>query len=295
MSDDSRTVTIHGRDFQQSSIDEKIYCAPVANDDREEERLTTQHDILRRLFGDAILSPSVRLNDPTKVLDCGYGGGDWSVEFAEEYEDCEVTGLDIFPLRLVDQPDNLDLVGYNLNDRLNDPEVFRLRAYDLIHSRFVAPGIKRNRWPSYFRDIRNLLRSGGYVQVVEYQLHILSNNGRLTDQSAVYQWWREYVAAMRDLNREPRIGPSLKGHAEAAGFRNVQVEYRRLPIGSWEQDPVLAGIGRDSVGLVGDLLDSLGLWPFTAHLGWTASRFNDLIQQVRAELQNVELQLYLPM
>jgi|TARA_R110002003_G_scaffold193_6_gene14966 hypothetical protein len=90
MSDDSRTVTIHGRDFQQSSVDEKIYCAPVANDDREEERLTTQHEVLRRLFGDAILSPAVRLNEPTKVLDCGYGGGDWSVEFAEEYEECEV-------------------------------------------------------------------------------------------------------------------------------------------------------------------------------------------------------------
>jgi hypothetical protein len=89
--------------------------------------------------------------------------------------------------------------------------------------------------------MRNLLRSGAYVQVVEYQLHILSDNGRLTDQSAVYRWWQEYARAMRDLNREPRIGPSLKGHAEAAGFRDVQLEYRRLPIGSWEQGGLMAG------------------------------------------------------
>jgi hypothetical protein len=61
------------------------------------------------------------------------------------------------------------------------------------------------------------------------------------------------------------------------------------------RDPLLASIGRDSVVLVGDLLDSLGLWPFTAHLGWTAAQFDHLIQQIRVELQNVELKLYLPM
>jgi hypothetical protein len=60
-------------------------------------------------------------------------------------------------------------------------------------------------------------------------------------------------------------------------------------------DPIQASIGRDAVGVVGDLLESLGLWPFTAHLGWTYAEFDHLIRQVRAELQNVELQLYLPM
>lgn len=60
-------------------------------------------------------------------------------------------------------------------------------------------------------------------------------------------------------------------------------------------DPMLAEIGRDAVGVVGDLLESLGLWPFTASLGWTAAQFDHLIQEVRLELQNTELKLYLPM
>lgn len=90
MSEDTQRVSIHGRVFQKISIDDRIYLAPIANDDREEERLTTQHDILSRLFGGALISPGIRLRDPQKILDCGYGGGDWCVEFAEEYEDCEV-------------------------------------------------------------------------------------------------------------------------------------------------------------------------------------------------------------
>lgn len=60
-------------------------------------------------------------------------------------------------------------------------------------------------------------------------------------------------------------------------------------------DPTQAGIGRDAVGVVGDLLESLGLWPFTTYLGWTAAQFDYLIHEVRLELQNTELQLYLPM
>lgn len=60
-------------------------------------------------------------------------------------------------------------------------------------------------------------------------------------------------------------------------------------------DPRLADIGRDAVALVGDLLESLGLWPFTAQLGWTAAQFDYLIRDVRTELQNNDLRLYLPL
>jgi hypothetical protein len=45
--------------------------------------------------------------------------------------------------------------------------------------------------------------------------------------------------------------------------------------------------------MIGDLLESLGLWPFTSTLGWTAAHFEDLMREVRAELQNVDLNLYI--
>lgn len=48
-----------------------------------------------------------------------------------------------------------------------------------------------------------------------------------------------------------------------------------------------------SVQMIGDLLESLGLWPFTSKLDWTAAQFEDLMREVRAELQNVELNLYI--
>lgn len=90
MDADLQCVTVHGRAFQKVSIDHDIYCVPVANDELEEDRLTAQHDVMFRLFGNALWSPHMGIENPQKLLECGYGGGDWAVQCAEEFEECEV-------------------------------------------------------------------------------------------------------------------------------------------------------------------------------------------------------------
>ena len=135
---------------------------------------------------------------------------------------------------VTDQPENLNLCGYNLNDRLNDPEVFQARAYDLIHSRCIGAGIKSNRWSSYIRDMKLLLRPNGWVQIVEYYLNIQSSSGRLTDRSAVRRWWLAYAEAMNGMNRDPRIGTRLQHLFTEARFGDVRVETIQLPIGDWD-------------------------------------------------------------
>lgn len=47
--------------------------------------------------------------------------------------------------------------------------------------------------------------------------------------------------------------------------------------------------------VIGDLLESIGLWPFTAELGWTAAQFDHLMEEVREELEDAELKLYMEM
>lgn len=48
-----------------------------------------QHALLHQLFGEKYFFP--RIENPMSILECGYGGGDWAVQIAEEYEDCEVS------------------------------------------------------------------------------------------------------------------------------------------------------------------------------------------------------------
>ncbi|KAF2999928.1 hypothetical protein E8E13_009014 [Curvularia kusanoi] len=294
MEDELECVTIHGRLFQKVSVDQGIYCVPVSNDDLEEDRLTAQHDVLFRLFGNALFSPHMGISSPQKVLECGYGGGDWAVQFAEEFEECEITAIDVYPMLMADQPENLHLWTYNLNDRLNDAELFKAKAYDLIHSRCVSAGIKKTRWSSYIEDMMLLLRPRGWVQIVEYYLNIQSSSGRLTDQSAIRRWWGDYAYAMSRMNREPRIGTRLQHLLTEARFRDVRVETVQLPVGDWDADPIKASIGRDTVVMMGDLLESLSLWPLTQCLNKTAAEFTQLIREVRDELQDSSLKLYVP-
>jgi hypothetical protein len=234
-----------------------------------------------------------------------------------------VLGIDIFPPTLPHQPENLDLSGYNLNDRLNDAGLFERNAYDLVHSRFVGQGIKNSRWSSYVQDIRRLLKPGGWLQMMEYYPNIQSDSGLLPNQSALTQWWNTYVEAMKESNRSPRIGQRLQHLMNEAGLREVYGSSINLPIGAWPSgtlpvfffasvistslqgeswevsnnfpDPRLASIGRDMVGMVGVLLDSLAIWPFTERLGMTDQEVKDITNNARRELDDPTLRLYLPM
>lgn len=47
--------------------------------------------------------------------------------------------------------------------------------------------------------------------------------------------------------------------------------------------------------MIGDLLEAISLWPFTADLGWTAAQFEYLMGEVRSELQDSTLKLYMDM
>ncbi|KAG9191644.1 hypothetical protein G6011_10378 [Alternaria panax] len=295
MSEESERVSVHGRVFQRTSLDEEIYFAPVAIDDREESRLTAQHYLVSRIFGDRLVSSGLPVKEPRAILECGYGNGEWAVQCAEDFEDCEVTAVDIFPMDLPDQPENLELICHNLNDPLRDPEIFQSNHYDLVHSRFLFPGIKTERWARYVRDVKLLLRPAGWVQMMEYLPIVQSHNGSLTPQSAVRRWWHSYQSAMASMDRDPRIGRRLMQLLLDHGYRDVNVDIVQLHIGDWSPDPAQASLGRDSVAVIGDLLESLGLWPFTSTLGFTAAEFDTLMEEVRRELQNVDLKLYIEM
>jgi hypothetical protein len=132
----------------------------------------------------------------------------------------------------------LELIGYNLNIPLRDPEIFQNNKFDLIHSRFVLPGIRRRRWATYVRDLKPLLRRGGWIQIMEYKPIVQSSNGRLTDQSAVRRWWQEYKTAMERMDRDPGIGPRLGQLLNDNRYRDVAVDVVQLHIGDWSEGTV---------------------------------------------------------
>lgn len=57
----------------------------------------------------------------------------------------------------------------------------------------------------------------------------------------------------------------------------------------------MARIGRDSVEMVSELIESASLWLFTDCLGMSAAEVEMLNNNAKMELRDTTLQLYLPM
>lgn len=138
--------------------------------------------------------------------------------------------IDIYPTELSEAPENVEFEIWDLNERLI-PQYTR-GYYDLVHSRCVGPGIRRDRWPTYLRDLRSLLSRGGWVQCAEFYYNIQSDSGRLRETHELYRWGQGYRAAM-DRDRDPRIGISLGEKLTQAGFIDVETRTYHIPIGDW--------------------------------------------------------------
>ncbi|KAF1983327.1 S-adenosyl-L-methionine-dependent methyltransferase [Aulographum hederae CBS 113979] len=277
------------RSYQKYSLDNRIYCLPV--DEEEEERLDQQHRIFTLLFDDELFFPPIEY--PRRILDCGYGQASWTNAMAEMYYESRIDALDIFPADLAERPDNVDFQIWDLNHSL--APTFSSNTYDLIHSRCVAPGIRRDRWRRYVRDLARLLRRNGWVQLVEYYYIIQSDSGRLTDEHALRQWDTAYRASMDGLNREPRVGRNLAAMLRSAGLSDIQERTIHVPIGGWQADTKMQAVGMANIENIGAMLEAHALWPFIAHLGWTKEHVNYIVERAKVELEDLSLRLYIPL
>ncbi|OXV10883.1 hypothetical protein Egran_01356 [Elaphomyces granulatus] len=288
-------VTVHGRDFQRYSIDRRIYFGPV--DDDEMERLELQQRIFNLVFDDRLIFPPI--SQPQKVLDCGFGCGAWAMEVAEQHPYCKVIGIDISPhMRPDDAPENL----YLQVDDLNKSFTFQPNRFDLVHSRLVASGINRSRWPSYIRDLvrqvicndknsvspSSVTKRGGWVQMIELYLNVQSDNGSITDQNALRQWSTKYKAALDDL-KDMTIGTRLGNLMTAAGLVEVDTKMMQLPLSAWSSVTNLRQVGELNRQNSRRLLSSVALYPLTQRLHMSRQEFEALVDRAREEIDDLSL------
>lgn len=240
-----------------------------------------------------------------------------------------MTGVDIFLGRPVEDDDDDDddngnrsegvqefeRKRWNLNARFRDDrseDRLRPETFDLINSRLLAEGINAERWPSYIRELKQMLKPGGWLQLVEPQLHFQSSTGRLSDDSNLSRWWQWYARTQERMGKNPRIGRTLPQLLSADGFENIRHLSLDLPIGDWMpgrsssmcrsltfasyrslmQVPGRASLGRDSLENVDQMLTSLSLWPFLRIGGMAEDSYRSLISGARRELRDPSYRLY---
>jgi hypothetical protein len=182
---------------------------------------------------------------------------------------------------------------WNLNEPFRyDHEELARDKYDLVNSRFLTDCINADRWGSYVQDVHDRLGAGGWLQALEAQWNIQSRSGR----PLVYlsRWWNIYSQALEGQNKDPRVGTELSRYMGNAGFINIAMEPKQLPVGEWHQDPRLREIGRDMKSVAMQTLRSLGVW-HCRQTGMSERGFEDLIAGCEREVSDTSLRLYIPM
>ncbi|OJJ32197.1 hypothetical protein ASPWEDRAFT_53883 [Aspergillus wentii DTO 134E9] len=281
------TISFQGREYQKYSVNHRISFGPV--DDEEADRLELQHRVFQKVFDNRLIFPPIR--EPQRVLDCGYGAGTWAIEVAEQYPDCEVIGIDISPhMKPDDTPENLWLQV----DDLNRPFTFPSNYFEFVHSRLLSTGLNRSRWPGYIRDIKRVLKPGGWVQLVELYFNVQSDNGSITEQHALRQWSTRFMGAFQD-SKDLRVVTRLRDLLMAAGLVEVDVKMIPLPLCPWSNDPRMRDIGLANRENIQQLLPALGLYPLTQRLHMPHEQFKDLTDRARREANTPGLKAYFPL
>jgi hypothetical protein len=245
-----------------------------------------------------------------------------------------VTGVDIYFGRAVDENDDDDdndndddddddndngqspvqeyeKKRWNLNARFRDDRSnnqLRPESFDLINSRLLAEGINASRWSSYVRELKHMLKPGGWLQMVELEPWIQSSAGLLNEHSHLTRWWQWYSSTMERMGKNPRIGRELRQHLQTEGFVHLHGGTIDLPIGSWrtgvsKDSPLVhrlltdsligqESIGEDNLANVPKMLVSLSLWPFLRIGGMSQEHYRALIAGSIAEIRDPRMKLY---
>ncbi|KAI1326413.1 S-adenosyl-L-methionine-dependent methyltransferase [Xylariaceae sp. FL0255] len=158
--DSTRSITDQDMDYAMENG--RRYCGPyyMPNDEDEQVRLQLLNQVYLKIMDGELTT--VLLEGPSHILDVGTGVGEWAIDMAEAYPDCDVTGTDISNIfeRRVPQ---------NVYWEVDDAEMEWERPsnyYDLIHFRDMMGAFSN--WSDVYKSAFKCLKPGGWIEVLDF-------------------------------------------------------------------------------------------------------------------------------
>ncbi|KAK3331848.1 S-adenosyl-L-methionine-dependent methyltransferase [Cercophora scortea] len=265
------------------------YALP--NDEIENERLDLQHHVFALTFdGKLHIAPLPKA--PAHVLDVGTGTGIWAIDFANEYPDSQIVGVDLSPIQPLFVPPNVSFFVDDLEDEWNFPQKF-----DYVFARFMTGSILD--WPKFFKQSFNNLNPGGIIELQDIIYPMRSDDGTLTEDSALHKWSVTLAEGFRAAGRPLDSALEYEAQLAEAGFVDiVRVPYK-WPTNRWPRDAKYKEVGIWANENALSALHALSLAIFTrpkgeGGLGWTVPELEALLDGVRKDMSNTRIHAYWP-
>lgn len=145
-----------------AAADVQAYLMPRHED--ESARLELQHKVWSEITG-YLLHPTIRSNLPesARIAEVGTGTGAWSQDLVQHSPSTwHVTGFDVSDAQFPQAPS--DRIDFKVLDILGSVPQEHQGQYDVVHLRLLTAAMTAELWPTAARNVRKLLRPGGWVQ-----------------------------------------------------------------------------------------------------------------------------------
>lgn len=217
------------------------------------------------------------LKNPKRILDIGTGTGTWAIDVADLFSKADVIGIDLSPIQCPEVPPNCHFFVDDCEGEWDWEEHF-----DLIHGRCLGGSIAN--WRRFYKQCYRNLVPGGHVELQEHDFLITSQSKDLPPWTSL--WLTELNAAFKSSGKDLHV--PVEKHIqllEAAGFVDVKVDSRSLPIGPWAKDERLKRLGEWNQQQMLDLVESYSLAAYTDIINKSLEETQVTIAMTKSELR----------
>lgn len=101
--------------------------------------------------------------------------------------------------------------------------------FDFIHARSICGAIKD--WDELFRQCYKHLKTGGWVEIQEYEAWVKSDDGGMEKAVNVKQWQQQIDDASTQFGKKMNIAETLKDRLISQGFHEVHDDPYKVSMG----------------------------------------------------------------
>lgn len=125
-----------------------------------------KHYVLKHVLEGNIHVP-ISSDKPVTILNAACGAGFWTLDMAHSFPNAQVIGLDAFDAKKI-QVNTAPNIVYKDGDITSKHLSLPDSCIDIIFQRDTTSMMPHERWPLHLVELLRVLKSGGYLELVEY-------------------------------------------------------------------------------------------------------------------------------